>query len=133
MVVVPVEREEAVLVLADGPTDGDVAGARGDRNEPAERYQPAHQVVEARAGERGDQPGLDVERGDPRDAGDIEDVAAGVLRGVAVAATEPSGDDPSRSGLVERLEQCFDRVGVMDFGARTRGAAPAGDQLVGHV
>ena len=36
--------------------------------------------MEARAGKHGDESRLDVERGDPRDAGDVQDIAAWMQR-----------------------------------------------------
>ena len=81
-------------------------------------------------------PGVEVGRVDGVEPGGVEDGAAGVLGGVAVAAAQAPGDQapaaPDRGGRGRVGHGLVDDVGVHGVdhvGRRRRGAAPAGQQL----
>ena len=66
----------------------------------------------------------------PLTAGGVDDPAAGVLRGVAVAAAEAAGDDAPRRGVLEaRPRRRRPMAGRHDVGAVRRRAPPAGERL----
>ena len=88
----------AVHVGRQRAADGHEPGARRDGHEPAEWQQHPHQRVEAHAGVDPHDALLDVERTHCVEARRVDDGAARVLRGVAVGAAEPAGDEPARPG-----------------------------------
>ena len=83
----------AVDVRGDGAPDGDLTGAGGDGDEPAEGDEPAHQGIDAGAGLCGDDALLHVQAAQAGHPGGVHHQAAGVLRRVAVGAPEATGDD----------------------------------------
>jgi len=83
-------------VGGDGASDGHEPGAGGDRREPAERDQPAHELVQAGAGSDGHQAAFAVEGSDPAERGHVEHASAGVLGRVAVASAEASSQPPAQ-------------------------------------
>ena len=80
--------ELAVDVGGDRAADGDVPRAGHDHREPSERQEHAHQHLDADAGLDRAGPLGDVELEDAVELRAAHDVAAAVLRGVAVAAPE---------------------------------------------
>ena len=127
------ERAVDVMVLAvdvsrDRAADGHVPRPGRHRHEPAQREQVAHQRLEAQPGRRRDEPGVGVDDPVASESGDVEDVAARDLGGVAVRASEPARDHaaPARAG--EQGPHVVDRLRPVHGGRGRGGAAPAGQQ-----
>ena len=112
----------AVDVGGDRAADGDVAGTGNDHGEPAERDERAHQRVEAHARFDRAPPLLHVELEHAVHVGEPQHRAAGVLRGIAVTATEATREHATRT----RARHLVPR-------RRRRGAVPARTARVGAV
>jgi hypothetical protein len=129
---VPRERARDVVVLAvdvgaDRPADGDVARAGGDRHEPAERQQQAHQRVQgdARVAEHG--AALDVDGVDAVQARHVEHGPARVLRGVAVRPAQAPGDAAAGPAVPDGGDRLRVAARADQTGGGGGGAAPSGD------
>ena len=129
----------AVDVRADGPADGDLAGAGQDRDPEAEGDGGLHQLIQRHAAVHVDQGGLRVDGVDAVELLHVDDQAAAVLGGVAVGAAHAAGDDAAALMLGEVGVLLGDlRDGLDDavqvrrgqhVGGGRRGAAPAGQRL----
>ena len=119
----------AVDVGRERATDRHVAGARGHRHEPTEGDDSAHQLVEAETGVGRHSACLHVEGAQGGEPGHVEHRAAGVLRGVAVAAAQAARDDTALARRLERDTDLLGDGGPEDRGPRRGGAAPTGQQL----
>lgn len=116
----------AVDVGADGAADGDMAGRRGHRDEPAEREQRPQQAAQAHPGVADHRPRDGVDRADPVQRGHVEHGAARVLRGVTMGAPQPPGDHPARSASAHDHRGLLVRARAEPQRGRRGGAAPAG-------
>ena len=134
---VAAEAAVAVVVLAvdvgsDGAAHGDIAGPGGDGYKPAQRHQRPHQLVESH-------PGIDphtavgvvdlVGRGE---ASHVEDIAPGILCGVAVAATEPARNHTTVTHLAKCDRDLVARSHPMNQRPTRCGSPPAGQKLRRH-
>ena len=87
------------------------------------------QVVEGGApGDTGD-AGVEIEIEQAGDAGGVDDPTAGVLRGIAVGATEAPRHDATRGRVGGGLGQLAGRLRADDVGRARCGAAPSPQQL----
>ena len=126
----------AVDVGGDGAAYGDHAGARGNRHEPAQGYQPLHQRLHAHTRSHRDDTGGQVHLVDGVQVGGVEHGTPGVLGGIPVAAPEPPGDDPSSSagrrpgGIGHGQLDGVGMEGSDHLGGAGRGATPAGEHRV---
>jgi hypothetical protein len=117
----------AVDVAGDGAAHGDVARARGDRHEEAERHEGPHQRVEADPGGDGDLGAGHVDQPDGVEPRAVDDGAARRLGGVPVAAAEAAGDDVALA-VQQGLAHVVARLGSEVLGGGGRGATPTRDQ-----
>ena len=109
------------------------AGRHG--HEPSLRDRVPHQRVDVRARADGDRAQARVDFADGRERAHVEHHAAGVLRGVAVAAAEPAGDDTALRAGANDLRDLVARLRRTHYGRGRRRAAPPGQDLplVSHV
>ena len=117
----------AVDVGADRPADRDVAGAGGDRHEPAERQQHLHQPVQgdARVAQHGAAGGVD--RVDTVQARHVEHGPARVLRRVPVRPSQAPGDAAAGPAVPDGCRGLLVRPRADQPGRGGSGAAPTGD------
>ncbi len=85
----------AVNVACYRTREGDVPGPRHNRQAEPVGGKTGHQLGHRRAGLRGYQPALGVDRDDPVHPSHIEHLATVVLRGIAVAAPGAPSDHAS--------------------------------------
>lgn len=78
------------------------------------RQEPVDEGVERDAGVEGDLRALRVDRDAGREAGGVEDDAAGVLGRVSVGAAEPAGDGAASVRTEERLPDGVAGPGLRD-------------------
>ena len=133
----------AVDIGADGAADGDLAGARQDRNPQAIGQRGLHELVEGDATIDIDKRGLRVNGVDLVQLLHVDDQAAAILGGVTIGASHAAGDDAAAQvgGLVRvivrNLCHCvLDDVHVFrgqHMGGRGGGAAPAVQGLFGGM
>jgi hypothetical protein len=119
----------AVDIRRDGPAYGDLPGAWTDGHKPPHWDHDPNARVEAGACFNGDSAVLGVKVDYRVQAFAKEDVSTSVLRGVAVAAAESSGDGAARRCVPEHRRN-FSGLGRLDHNCPSgRGAAPAGQHL----
>ena len=117
-----------VHVCGDRAADRDVPGTRRDRHEEAHRDEQLHELLDAHPGVDRRLARLLVDLPDGGQQRHREHAAAGVLRGVAVAAAEPARQRAARTGARERLGDVIRCAGLHDLRPARRGPAPAGQQ-----
>ena len=125
----------AVDVRADGAADGDLAGAREDRNPQAERQGRLHELIQGHAAIHHDEGGVRVDGVDLVERLHVDDQAAAVLSRVTVGAAHAAGDDAAAqvlrlvgvviSHLCDGGLDFFNVLGRQHMGGRGGRAAPA--------
>ena len=115
----------AVDVRADRPANGYLTGAGGHHRPQPERHQGSHQAVQAHAGLDPGPPDRQVDVENPIQAGRVDDLPAGVLSRVTVAAPQAASDEAARSGSLMAAARSSGPAAVSTRARGGRGATPS--------